>query len=60
MLGGGVFSWPSRRTGTISLSLGEAEYKATTQAVQEAVWLHRLLIELGPEKELDIERGVGS
>lgn len=39
----GAISWKSRLQPTVSLSSKEAEYKATTEAGQEVVWLRTLL-----------------
>jgi hypothetical protein len=44
---GTPISWSSKRQATIALSSTEAEYMAATQAAKEAVWLRRLLGELG-------------
>ncbi|XP_047341670.1 uncharacterized mitochondrial protein AtMg00810-like [Impatiens glandulifera] len=35
-------SWSSRKQGSVSLSTTEAEYKASTHAAQECIWLRRL------------------
>ncbi|XP_047326608.1 uncharacterized mitochondrial protein AtMg00810-like [Impatiens glandulifera] len=35
-------SWSSRKQGSVSLSTIEAEYKASTHAAQECIWLRRL------------------
>lgn len=40
---GGAISWKSRLQPTVALSSTEAEYRATTEAGQEAVWLRQLL-----------------
>ena len=40
-------SWCSKRQGTVAKSTTEAEYVALSQATQEAVWLRRLLSEIG-------------
>lgn len=42
-LDGAVVSWKSRLQPTVSLSSTEAEYKATTEAGQEVVWLRESL-----------------
>jgi hypothetical protein len=47
MLGNGPISWTSKRQPTVALSSCEAEYMAETQAAKEAIWLRRLLLELG-------------
>jgi hypothetical protein len=47
MLGEGPISWTSKRQPTVALSSCEAEYMAETQAAKEAIWLRRLLTELG-------------
>lgn len=44
---GGVISWSSKRQRTVALSTTEAEYMALTQTTKEAIWLRRLLEELG-------------
>ena len=50
-IGGAPISWSSRRQQTTALSTMEAEYMALAAAVQEAVWLRRLLGEFGLQKE---------
>lgn len=42
-LNGAAISWRSKLQATVSLSSTEAEYKATTKAGQEVVWLRGLL-----------------
>lgn len=42
-LNGAAISWRSRLQPTVSLSSTEAEYRATTEAGQEVVWLRGLL-----------------
>jgi hypothetical protein len=49
-IGSGAISWSSKRQSTVSLSTCEAEYIGQTQATREAVWLRRLLEELGQEQ----------
>ena len=46
-LGSGSIVWSSKRQPTVALSTTEAEYMATTNAAREAIWLRRLLGELG-------------
>ena len=43
---GGPVSWRSGKQGTVALSTAEAEYVALSSAVQESVWMRRLLSEL--------------
>ena len=48
MVGGGPVSWSSRKQkGTTALSTTEAEYLAMGAAVQDIIWLRRLLADLG-------------
>jgi hypothetical protein len=49
-LGSGAIIWSSKRQPTISLSTCEAEYIGQTQATKAAVWLRKLLQELGHEQ----------
>ena len=46
-LAGGPVSWISKKQQTVALSTTEAEYMASSMAVQEAIWLRSLLKELG-------------
>ncbi|KAH7433075.1 hypothetical protein KP509_07G054000 [Ceratopteris richardii] len=46
-LGSGIFSWVSRKQPTLALSSTEAEYKAACFASCEAVWLRRILADIG-------------
>ncbi|KAI7953544.1 hypothetical protein MJO28_006091 [Puccinia striiformis f. sp. tritici] len=43
---GGALSWRSRLQQTVALSSTEAEYRATTEAKQEILWLCKLMKEL--------------
>jgi hypothetical protein len=48
MFGGGPVSWSSKKQkGTTALSTTEAEYLAMGAAVQDIIWLRRLLADLG-------------
>lgn len=51
-LAGGAVSWRSRLQQTVALSSTEAEYRATTEAGQEIVWLNLLLssLNISPSK----------
>ena len=51
LLGDGAVTWCSKRQTSVALSTVEAEYMALSQATQEAVWLRRLLEELGKESK---------
>ena len=44
---GGPISWASKKQATVALSTSEAEYVALSSATQEAIWLRRLLTDLG-------------
>ena len=50
---GGLISWKSHLQKTVALSTMEAEYMALSSAVQEAIWLRRLLSEFG---KIDLQR----
>ena len=45
--GNSTVSWSSRRQATVAKSSTEAEYVALSMATQEAVWLRRLLSDVG-------------
>lgn len=49
MLAGGPITWKSQLQKTVALSTMEAEYMAVSAAVQETIWLRRLLKELGEQ-----------
>ena len=51
LLGGACVSWSSRLQVTVAVSTAEAEYMALFSGAQEAVYLRRLLGELGFEQE---------
>ncbi|MCO5549284.1 hypothetical protein L7F22_002752 [Adiantum nelumboides] len=46
-LGSGPISWSSKRQPTVAVSSTEAEYRAACYAACEAIWLRRLLGDLG-------------
>ncbi|MCO5563526.1 hypothetical protein L7F22_017170 [Adiantum nelumboides] len=50
-LGSGVISWISKKQPTVALSSTEAEYKAACFASCEALWLRRLLGDMGAVQE---------
>ena len=47
----GAVSWLSKRQATIALLTTEAEYVALCMATQEAIWLRRLLADIGEPPE---------
>ena len=47
ILNGGAISWSSRRQATVAVSTTEAEYMAEAHATKEALWLRKLLGDLG-------------
>lgn len=49
-LGSGVITWSSKKQNIVSLSSTEAEYQAMCAATCEAVWLQRLLQDVGEEQ----------
>ena len=52
LLAKGAVSWLSKKQATVALSTTEAEYVALSAATQEAIWLRRLLADVGkPHKE---------
>jgi hypothetical protein len=51
MIGGGAISWNSKRQPLITLSTTEAEYMANTQATKEAIWITKLMMDLGYMEE---------
>jgi len=50
-IGSGSVSWSSRKQQTVAKSSTEAEYVALSSATQEAVWLRRLMKDLGRQKD---------
>lgn len=46
-LNGGAVTWSSQRQQTVSLSTSEAEYIGSSNATKEAIWVRRLLQDLG-------------
>jgi len=45
-------SWRSILQSTVALSTTEAEYMAMMEVMKEAMWLQRLLVDLGIEQDL--------
>ena len=50
-IGSGAISWSSKKQPTISLSSIEAEYKALCSTTYEAIWLRRILEDVGEARE---------
>ena len=50
-LANGAISWLSKKQATVALSTAESEYIALSQAAQEAIWLRRLLQDIGMKFE---------
>ncbi|KAH9714562.1 hypothetical protein KPL71_020696 [Citrus sinensis] len=50
-LAGAAVSWVSKLQTVVALSTTEAEYMAATQACKEAIWIQRLLEELGHKQK---------
>jgi hypothetical protein len=46
-VGVGTISWNYKRQPTIALSTTEAEYMATCQCTKEAIWLRKLMADVG-------------
>ena len=44
-------SWLSKKQATVALSTAEAEYVALSAAMQEAIWIRRLLADVGEPLE---------
>jgi hypothetical protein len=51
MMGGGAISWSSKRQPIITLSMTKAEYMVSMQVTKEAIWMTKLMKELGYMKE---------
>ncbi|CAH9054752.1 unnamed protein product [Cuscuta europaea] len=46
-LGSGIFSWGSKKQDSVALSSAEAEYVAAAGAACQAIWLKRILEDMG-------------
>ena len=46
-VGGNLMFWRSKKQDVVSKSSAEAEYRAMSQSVQEIVWIHQLMKEVG-------------
>jgi Tfp pilus assembly protein PilW len=58
MIGGGAISSSSKRQPTIALSTTEAEYMVNMQVTKEAIWITKLMMDLGymDEKKMMVIR----
>nr|KYP50175.1 Copia protein [Cajanus cajan] len=50
-LGSGIFSWASKKQATVAQSTAEAEYVAAAEATSQAIWLRRILAEIGEQQD---------
>ncbi|KAL0317673.1 UNVERIFIED_CONTAM: Retrovirus-related Pol polyprotein from transposon TNT 1-94 [Sesamum angustifolium] len=50
-LGSGIFSWASKKQATVAQSSVEAEYIATAAISNQAIWLRRILEDIGEKQE---------
>jgi len=51
IIAGGAVSWVSKLQTVVALSTTKAEYMAATQACKEAIWMKKLMEELGHKQE---------
>ncbi|XP_027934022.1 uncharacterized protein LOC114189605 [Vigna unguiculata] len=49
-LGSGIFSWVSKKQATVAQSTVEAEYVAAAEATSQAIWLRRILKDMGEKQ----------
>ena len=54
MMSNGAVSWNSKKQAVVSLSTAEAEYVALSSTTQEAIWLKRLLCDLGTVSDIPV------
>ncbi|KAL0348980.1 UNVERIFIED_CONTAM: Retrovirus-related Pol polyprotein from transposon RE2 [Sesamum angustifolium] len=50
-LGSGIFSWASKKQATVAQSSAEAEYIAAAATSNHAIWLRRILEDMGEKQE---------
>ena len=50
-LGSGMFSWASKKQATVAQSIAEAEYVAIAEATSQAIWLRRILEDMGEKQD---------
>jgi hypothetical protein len=51
LFNGGPVSWASKKMKTVATSTMEAEYMAMAEAAKHGIWMNRLLISLGTERQ---------
>lgn len=49
-LGSGIFSWASKKQDSVAQSSAEAEYIAAAATASQAIWLRRILTDMGEEQ----------
>ena len=47
----GMFSWSSKKQESVAQSSAEAEYVSTATATSQAIWLRRILEDIGMKQE---------
>jgi len=50
-LGSGMFSWASKKQATVAQSTAEAEYVVAAEATSQAIWLRRILEDMGEKQD---------
>ncbi|KAK4397351.1 Retrovirus-related Pol polyprotein from transposon RE2 [Sesamum angolense] len=50
-LGSGIFTWASKKQATVAQSSAEAEYIAAAATSNQAIWLRRILEDIGEKQE---------
>ena len=53
-LGSGMFSWSSKKQATVAQSTAEAKYVAAAKAMSQAIWLRRILEDMGEKQVLHL------
>ena len=51
-IGSGIVTWSSKKQPTVSLSSTEAEYKSLCTTICEAIWLRRILEDVGEKQKV--------
>ncbi|XP_058726588.1 uncharacterized mitochondrial protein AtMg00810-like [Vicia villosa] len=50
-LGSGILSWASKKQATVAQSIAEAEYVEAAEATSQAIWLRRILEDMGEKQD---------